>query len=276
MSNNGAHSRVISAVHIVSPPGYPHTRCFDEVAEAFASAIGTDLVRHRPDGKALVFGAHTLAVNSLNKDDIIYQSEQITPECPWVKPEYIELLKKHVVWDYSQTNVDELAKRGVDARLVPIRYHPCMTKIKSAASQDIDVLFYGSTNQRRMKIMNDLRNSGLSVRQLKGRNGEFGVYGKDRDDVIARSKVVLNTHFYENGIFEIFRASHLFANSKCVVSERGGDVGLDARHAESAVFCDPSQMAGVIKDLLSDDARRHRQEAIALLSFAGSQLEVCA
>jgi hypothetical protein len=47
----------------------------------------------------------------------------------------------------------------------------------------------------------------------------FGVYGEQRDAIIARSKLVLNIHYYPAKIFEIVRISWLLANAVCVVSE---------------------------------------------------------
>lgn len=46
------------------------------------------------------------------------------------------------------------------------------------------------------------------------------VMGDERDQYIARAKVVLNMHrFQETKVFEIARVSYLLANRKAVVSE---------------------------------------------------------
>ena len=46
-----------------------------------------------------------------------------------------------------------------------------------------------------------------------------GVYGEERDAYIARSKIVLNLHFYESQIMEQVRISYLLNNHALVISE---------------------------------------------------------
>jgi hypothetical protein len=108
------------------------------------------------------------------------------------------------VWDYID--------RGI-GQYVPIGYMPQMTRIPKPAEQPIDVLFYGSMNNRRLKIIQGLKAAGLNVKAV------FGLYGAERDEVIAASKVVLNVHYYTPAVMEIVRLSYLWANSKCVVTE---------------------------------------------------------
>lgn len=255
----------MNKVHVITQPNYPHVHCFDEIAEAFEAAL--------PDGhKPLIFGAHLL--NGTNTEmlrgGIIYQTEQITPECWWNRKSHIETLEHHEVWDYSAVNIDALNDMGIfHAHLKPIRYMPCMTKFESVPDEekDIDVLFYGSTNPRRNKILNWLKKAGIRVEK------PFGVYGHIRDHVIARSKIVLNLHQFDNGIFEIFRCAHLFANSKCVISEYGRDKDLDAAHLKSAVFTKAEHIIETVQYYLKNDERRHDQERLAFESFKSPTLE---
>ena len=51
----------------------------------------------------------------------------------------------------------------------------------------------------------------------------FGVYGKERDDLIAKSKLILNMHMYNSKIFEIVRVFYLLSNSIPVITEVGSD-----------------------------------------------------
>jgi hypothetical protein len=47
----------------------------------------------------------------------------------------------------------------------------------------------------------------------------FGVYGDERDQWIARSKIVLNMHYSDRQIIEQSRISYLLNNQRFVVSE---------------------------------------------------------
>lgn len=92
------------------------------------------------------------------------------------------------MWDYSAANVARLAALGVAALHVPIGYHPVLARIERAA-EDLDVLFYGSLNERREAVLDGLEARGLQVASV------FGVYGAERDALIARAKLVLNVHY---------------------------------------------------------------------------------
>ncbi len=249
----------MSNVTIIAEPGKQWDLVFEEVATAFADALAGTPTQ-------LVFGAHLLSKDSLDlKGKIIYQSEQCAahPGQLYLNPGYREILSNHEAWDYSQENIFELYKRGIDAKFVPIRYMPSMTRFKSLPpeQQDIDVLFYGSTNKRRIAILNDLIRAGLRVHKA------YNVFGAERDALIARSKIVLNTHNQENGVFEIFRCSHLFANSKCVVTETGCDEALEKLYRDCAVWCRPQDIVGACVEYAANQAARSVQEFRALDAF---------
>ena len=114
----------------------------------------------------------------------------------------------------------------------------------------IDVLFYGSLNPRRQAILEELQRRGLKVTTLTG------CYGEARDRYIARSKVVLNLHFYESKVFEIVRVSYLLSNFKAVVAESGAGTSIepDLLQAVRAVPYDGLVEACV--QLVQDDAAR--------------------
>ena len=145
-------------------------------------------------GRAIVIGAHVMSfeqAEGLPHKSVIYNTEHVTSS--WIKREdtlYLQLLRRYEVWDYNQDNSRYLATiLGKDVKFVRVGYVSQSTRINSAPVLDIDVLFYGSVNARRQVILNGLRSAGLSVHHA------FGVYGRQRDALIARSKVVLNMHY---------------------------------------------------------------------------------
>lgn len=216
---------------IIQPRGYPHSACFEEVAETLAyglQALGHDAKLSRNFFSQtrwnIVFGAHLLDSGCvLPERSVVYNLEQYRApafDAAAHVPGY------SAWWDYSAENilhcpVDHWAKYS---KIVPIGYVPELTRIKPR-EQDIDVLFYGSINERRKKILEDCVNAGLRVQAV------FNVYGRERDELISRSKVVLNVHFYESKIFEIVRCSYLLANRKCVVSEESNEMDADLKGA---------------------------------------------
>ena len=211
-------------IWIVTPPGYAHAAAFHEIALGLQGGL-RELGQQAPivqdkrhiRGKAIVLGANLLpeipGVKPPGKA-ILFNLEQITPGSEWLTADYLKLLKRHAVWDYSRHNIEQLQQLGIrDVSHCPIGFSDSLQRIQHAPDKDIDILFYGSVNKRRLAILEALASTGLKIETL------FGVYGEQRDAIIARSKLVLNIHYYPAKIFEIVRVSWLLANAVCVVTE---------------------------------------------------------
>jgi hypothetical protein len=255
----------------------PHAACFEEVAvalkdsllrlghEIFKGTVGDPTLDY---GRMIMFGVNNGEwLVDVPKDAIIFNSEQISAvDDPERYVQNHKLYRDHVVWDYSATNLETLRQLGIQRAVhCPIGYIDTMTTI-APVEEDIDVLFYGSTNPHRLKILDGLDAAGLKVKRL------FGVYGKERDAWIARSKVVLNLHHYHRGVFEIFRVSHLVANNKCVVSEDGGvdqQLNEQARRLTWSVPYD--DIIDACRGLVFDPALRATAAERGMRAFSESQ-----
>jgi tetratricopeptide (TPR) repeat protein len=209
------------AVMTVTPPGYVHVRALRELAESLhfgLIALGrvSQMASHAQDQRIhIVLGAHLLSAHEvpIPSDAILYNTEQVEQSKTWMTSRYLELLRSHTVWDYSRANVAALRRLGVDdIQHVPVGYVAQLTRIE-AAPEDVDVVFVGSINDRRARILHELAQRGFSVKAL------CGVYGAERDAWLARGRIILNTHFYDGSPFEIVRVSYLLANTRFVVSE---------------------------------------------------------
>jgi hypothetical protein len=161
-------------------------------------------------------------------------------------------MRNFAVWDYAQSNLDVLHRLGIHtATLCPLGYHKSMEVLPKVDEQDIDVLFYGSAGGPRREILDALDKTGMNVVRL------FGVYDGPRDGIIARAKVVINLHYYPNGVFEIFRCSHLFANRVCVVNEAGGrDKGLEDLARRCTAYTPRAELVERCKELVASPHKR--------------------
>ena len=246
-------------VILVNPPGYAHAGCIQELAETTFSALKMLGLKvqfggeYRHDEQQIIYGAHLLddsAANDLPIDAVIYNTEQVTSESHWIGSAYLNLLKSRTVWDYSARNVERLRALGVkDIAVLPVGYVPDLSRIRKC-DEDIDVLFYGSLNERREKVLDALSASGLNVVKL------FGVYGTERDEYIARAKLVLNLHYYESKVFEIVRVSYLLANSKAVVAECGADTEVEADIIPAVCCAAYGDLVPACQQLLNDASAR--------------------
>lgn len=273
--SGAALRRGFQIVH-VRPPGFVHSEALTEFAECVHFGLRrlgvASFYREIPDRvcRQLVFGAHLLdasAVAALPEDAILYNSEQIQSDSPWLSQAYGLALRRHVVWDYSAENVRRAAELGMGGfRHVPLGYVPELTRI-APAPEDIDVLFYGSTNPRRQAVLQGLEAAGLKVVRL------FGVYGEERDRAIARARIVLNLHFYEAKVFEIVRVAYLLSNARAVVAECGSDTAVDPdlRHALCGVPYE--RLVDACVELIRQPERRQALAAEGLRRFAARQEE---
>jgi O-methyltransferase/8-demethyl-8-(2,3-dimethoxy-alpha-L-rhamnosyl)tetracenomycin-C 4'-O-methyltransferase len=256
-------------IGVIRPSGYQHSDCFSEVAQGLQSALrslghSVVMAENSVDAQAtsIVLGAHLLTqqeMESLPSSTIVYNLEQLgAAELPdW----YMGMASRVQIWDYSPQHIP--LWNQVDClhppMLVEIGFAPELRRIPKVSAPEIDVLFYGSINERRRKILAGLEAAGLKV------HAAFGVYGRDRDALIAHSKVILNLHAHENKVFEIVRVSYLLANAKAVVSEDAPDLG-PLRDAV-AVFAYDELIDGCVR-LVSDQAARRELEGRSFRLFS--------
>jgi len=215
------------SICLVQPANYVHSLALWEVCQLLAGSIeslggrfGIQVNTVDPEAVNIVVGYHLLGPkvkdHFAGRRVIVYQLEQLSDREGWFTPERETLLRSAwAVWDYSPENVDFLRARGIErVGLLPIGYHRCLEKIRHRddAEKDIDVLFYGAVNDRRAAVIRQIQ-SRLRTECL------FGVYGADRDAYIARSRIVLNVHFYQAQILEQVRLAYLLNNRCFVISE---------------------------------------------------------
>lgn len=248
---------------IVTPPDTIWSRVFDEVAiglkSAFA-ALGQDvaIVDDPKDirGTAIVLGAHLAKPHglALPNDAIIYNLEQVHPASERFAPEYgyVEALKTHAVWDYSATNILALKEMGInDVIHCPIGYAPELTRIHPA-KEDIDVMFVGGGHPRRNQVFEEIATRGMRFHAV------FKLFGRERDEWLARGKIHLNVHKEPAGLFEIVRVSYLLANRRFVISETGADADMEAQFKDGVVFCEYNKLVNRCLHYLVEPKERKR------------------
>lgn len=210
----------------------------------------------------IVFGANNYIFSKIEvpENSIIVNLEQLNISSVWSCEAYFNFLKRYEVWDYSDSNISYLSKLGItNVKKINIGYSPCIEKYQNwQPNKDIDVFFYGSFNERRVNIYNLLKKHKPHYNILF----KFNIYGSERDELISRSKIVLNVHFYESKIFEIVRISYLLSNKVCVISENGKG-GVDEEEYEKwkdlVVMSDYENIVNTIDKYLNDDELRIQQ-----------------
>jgi hypothetical protein len=248
-------------IHIVVMDGYP---AFKEVilsTKYSLDLLGFDveIILNKqiyPDVINIIFASHHISLEELKtqkvpiQNIIIYNLEQVGHGVPWMNAKYFRLMKNAHVWEYSTYNFTQLYKAGINnMSLVPIGYTPNL-EIIPKIEQDIDVFFYGSSSERRIKTIEAIKAIGLNVVSTT-EHGQF--VDEQRDNLIARSKIILNMHFYDNAhIFEIVRVSYLLANHKAVVSELGVNTTIDPDIKKAICYGDLNSLPEICLDLVKN------------------------
>lgn len=149
---------------------------------------------------------------------IAVQMEQVRAS-RWVNDGYMRRLENSLaVLDYSLDNIEALTKRGIPSKQIyfmPVR--PLRRGGQPRTERDIDVLFYGAIGStRRGEYINAL-SSRVNLRV------ESNTFGPALRDILDRTKIVVNIHFYENALLETTRISEALSHGAHVVSEDAVD-----------------------------------------------------
>lgn len=257
---------------IIQPPLYIHSGAFVELAELICHSLEdlgypTTISFNTPyiDSRNIIIGAHLLDSSYISQyksqfsSTIILNTEQFggLNDGKW-KNSIFEWVSNFETWDYSAENISVLKDKGIsNIKLLEIGYHGKLNRIKKPASQDIDILFYGSTNERRLRILNALKACDCNVAVV------FGLYGEERDSLIARSKIVLNLHYYDSKIFEIIRVFYLMTNSKAVISEVSDGTHINPIYLNGFYSASYENLISSCKTLLADEKARIEIESKA-------------
>ena len=245
---------------IIQPEGYIHSLAFLELAELLVYSL-RDLNHeallqfNKIDNasKNILIGFHLLDIKYLDqipKDTILINAEQFSGGTPW-NENILKWIKSFEVWDYSQQNIDVFKGMGLsNIHLLKLGYQKELDRIQKIPAQDIDILFYGSINPRRAHVLDNLKNFGLNT------HTSFGVYGKDRDDLIGRSKIVLNLHYYKSEIFEVVRVFYLLSNAVAVVGEINPTTTVDNLYRNAVVGVDYENLVSACLNLINNDQLR--------------------
>jgi hypothetical protein len=160
-------------------------------------------------------------------------------------------------WDYSLKNVEAMLTQDspMPVRHVPIGYAPVLERITKHERQDIEILVYGFAHDYRIKLFQTLCD------QWKRCVFACGLYGELRDELIGRSKIVLNiTGGHTESIYPVVRGSYLLANRKLVIADVQPQLYIERDMAEAVKFGKTEQIPSLCHHWLEDDARRAEAE----------------
>jgi len=203
---------------------YKFNHVFDHIEKTFIELYENDPVYEHT---VFVLGYNVLKSLEFLREQyngykiIVYQLEQLYRGSPWVTKKNYEILKSaDEVWDYDEGNIQWIHQNyQIKARFHPLKYTESLkvlpTLVESEA--DIDVLFYGYLHERRAKFLINLQQKAAGKYKIFDL---YGIWGKDLDSYIKRSKIIINIHTKDFARQEQPRIYYPVINGRCVLSEK--------------------------------------------------------
>lgn len=254
-------SRLVGAsfhLVLVRPPGYAHADALGEALEYLGHALRacghpTTVAENAPRAGAhnVIACAHLLdrdAMARLPADTIVLNSEPLGDE-DRPRRDYVELLARCWVWDYSHANAARLGHARV--AVIPFWYLPELERTHLPRSAGDRLVFYGVLTPHRRALLAELFTRGVDV------DTRFGCYGEERDRWMRGALGVLNLHKHAPPAaraFEPLRCFHALINEVPVISEDlAGDPTADP-FREACAFVPSVGLTDAVAKLVADRA----------------------
>ena len=130
------------------------------------------------------------------------------------------------LFEYNILNINYIknTNKNIDYHFIPLCYDSFLEDYynsrivkKNYNEKDIDILFFGSINKRREKILNSLkRKYKLAIYKKYSNNSNTELC-----NLIERSKIVLNIMYYDNNIiFDYYRNSFILSTRTLLITEK--------------------------------------------------------
>ena len=152
------------------------------------------------------------------------------PETAWFHNNLPWTLHARGLADISALGVAAYRTRGIRCHHLQLGYHDILAHGTSCRhqSRDIDVTFLGSMTPKREAFFAEhaeffsehrchLRLVPLGFAKTKATKSYLGV--KERNEVLSRSRILLNVHYSDQNYFEWHRMLVGLANGCCIITE---------------------------------------------------------
>ena len=148
----------------------------------------------------------------------MFQVEQVRAS-RWVDASYLDRLQNSLgILDYSTDNITALSRQNLSLKqLYHVPIQPFQKAMPEQLERDIDVLFYGAAGSKRRDNFIDALSKRVNLKV------ENNLFGEEMSGLLARAKIVVNIHHYENALLETTRLAEALSHGASVVSEKAVD-----------------------------------------------------
>lgn len=193
----------------------------------------------------ILFNINSLDV--LPNKYIVYNFEQLTTERVWDISFFDKCKNAIKIFDYSLENIKVFKKENIEAYHLPFGWCSVLENKHTLEEKDIDLLFLGSLNKRRLN----------TISKLNTLTHNFYIHNKcfdkDYDIVTSKSKVGLNIHYYDGDtILELTRIIPWICSGIHVISERSNDKFYDRIFNKVITFYKKGELYEKVKDAINN------------------------
>lgn len=207
---------------------------FVENVEQLSNELKIPVVYHlQPNYMYYVFSAHDACKQLLDFQKehsktkyIIMQSENVD-SCFFKDKNYIQLMKQNTVYQYSPMIAKHcLIKYGIECGSYFTWNYPYLADDRK---RDIDVIFFGTMTTKRYNIINELQRKYpiIAITQT---------FGKEMEEILLRTKYVINISAYDNNALETHRINKAIACGCKVISNPSCDKDMNIKYKDSVIF----------------------------------------
>jgi hypothetical protein len=238
---------------IIQPTGYIHSLGFIDQARYFRHHLNrlnrkTSITKNRFEQNSIniIFGAHLGFDIALTEKYrcIFVNLEQLGNGGSQQSSAYLDLLKNSAVIDYDEDNQSTYCSLSKKGPILTFGSAPYLKKPQiELEKRPIDLLFFGSINERRKEIIHRIESTGTQVSFF-----DHPIYGQERDAYIVQSKCVLNCPYYDSNRFEQVRVSQCLSLGTPVISERGPNAKPNPIFESSVEWFDNNSLEKIFRD----------------------------
>ncbi len=251
------------SICVISSAGDPFSLCFLDVARYFRyhlSKAGLDVRNGISKNRLyngyvnIVFGAHMASGIDMfrNYACVFVNLEQLGSTGKKVSTSYLDLLSKcyRIDYDPSNSNALDIADQSKSC-IATLGYAEYLAKQSTAMpleDRPIDILFYGAINEKRKAILQSIANAGVKITIING------LFGPERDDIVAQSKLVLNVSFYDKGTFEQVRIFQCLSLGTPVLSLLDQNTtNIPKAYQDSVFYASPDELVSFTTNYFKTD-----------------------
>ena len=164
----------------------------------------------------------------LPKNYILYQLEQIGKSNNLTNKIQDDIKNSLLTLDYSKVNISKyiIHKKNISYQMMPIsnkiiEYYP---------EYSYDVIFFGTLNEHRRKILEYLSKQNIVVANTDN------IFGDNLYFHVKKAKIVLNLHYYDDAILEVARLNEILKYNTLIISENSNLINDNHDYYKNDIF----------------------------------------